>query len=141
MRTIGQRMVVIMVIAVLNAAWFFTTGCAALCAFAACPRQALPQQASEEQCHHQGQLPTLQRNDSGHHSPCPDHNYFLASVFLPAAPDVTAGLQNGNNGVGSGYIHSSMTARLVPLCDALTHSPPGLSAGRILLQKESLLRI
>ncbi len=141
MYSTGRRIAAITVIALLNTAWFFSLGCAALCAFAACPQQALPQQASEEQCHHKGQLPTPQRNDTDHHSPCPDHNYFMASVVLPATPDVTPGLQNGNKWVGLGYFHSSVTARLVLLRDALTHSPPGLSAGRILLQKESLLCI
>lgn len=140
-RSTGHRVVAITVIAVLNAAWFFTIGCAALCAFAACPQQAQHRQDSEEQCHHKGQLPTPQRNDSDHHSPCPDHNFFMASVVLPATPDVTPGLQKGSKWVGLGYFHRSMTARLVPLRDALTHSPPGLSSGRILLQKESLLRI
>ena len=140
-RSTGQRVVAITTIAVLNAAWFFAIGCAAVCAFASCPRQAPQRRASEEACDHKSELPQPQSDNSSHHSSCPDQNYFIAGVARQAAPDAISCLRSGSNRVGLVEFHSSLTPRRVPLRNALSHSPPGLSAGRALLQRESLLRI
>jgi hypothetical protein len=140
-RSTGQRVIAITTIAVLNAAWFFTIGCAALCAFSSCPRQAPQRRASEEQCDHKSELPQPQRDNSSHRSSCPDRNYFVAGVARQAAPDATSGLRTGSNPVGVVEFHSRLTPRRMPLPNTLSHSPPGLSAGRALLQRESLLRI
>ena len=127
------------VIAVLNAAWFFAVGCATLCAFGPCPQQRTP--VTEERCHHNGQMPAPQRDDSSPRSPCADHGYLAASVVPVAAPDTTPGLQNGALVTGLPYLLGGAATRFVPVRDMLSHSPPGLPAGRVLLQKESLLRI
>jgi hypothetical protein len=140
-RSTGHRVVAITTTAVLNAAWFFTIGCAALCAFSSCPRQAPQRRASEEQCDHKSELPQPQRDNSSHRSSCPNQNYFIASVSGQAAPDAMSCQRSGSSGVGVVDFYSSLTPPRVPLPNALSHSPPGLSAGRALLQRESLLRI
>ncbi len=133
-----RRIVAVTVVAVLNAAWFFTIGCAARCAFSPCPQQLQP--ATEERCHHNGQLPPSQKHNH-HDSKCPDHSYPIASLVLPAAPDSTPGLQSGSSWVGLAYLNAPAAPQLISLRDVLSHSPPGFSTGRALLQKQALLRI
>ena len=127
------------VIAVFNATWFFAGGCAALCAFGPCPQQDAP--VAEERCHHNGQMPAPQQDHSAPRSPCPDHGYLVASLVPVAAPDITPGLHNGTPIAGPPYLVGGTPTQLIPVRDTLSHSPPGLVTGRVLLQKESLLRI
>ncbi len=140
MRSTAQRVVAIVVMAVLNAAWFFTIGCAALCAFASCPQQRQPTAA--ESCHHKGQIPT--KPDGGDHpkSPCPERGYAAVGIVLPASRDVTPGLQGGGSQrppLDSWSWHP--VAQFVSPCDIFSHSPPGVLTGRAICRKESLLRI
>jgi hypothetical protein len=138
-RKLRQRFVAVAAVAVLNAAWFFAAGCAALCALGSCPRQHAP--VTEERCHHSRQVPAPQQDHSSPRSPCQDHGYLAATVVPMAAPDRTPGLQNGTPVSGLPYLLRGTAIRSVPIRDMLSHSPPGLVTGRLLLQKESLLRI
>lgn len=136
-RKLPRRTVAVAVVAVLNAAWFFTLGCAAFCAFGPCPQHRA--RFAEERCHHDGQMP--QQDHSAPRSPCPDHAYPMACLMPAAAPDVTSGLQHGARTIGVSPPMGGTVARFVLVRDTLSHSPPGLFSGRVLLQKESLLRI
>jgi hypothetical protein len=138
-RTFRQRAVAVAVIAVLNAAWFFSIGCAALCAFGPCPQKRAP--VADGQCHHSGQIPLPRQHHQSPQSPCPDHVYPVASLVPASAPDITPGLQSGTLLAGFIFLVGSTDTQFVPICDTPSHSPPGLSTGRVLLQKESLLRI
>ncbi len=133
-----HRVVTVAVIAVLNAAWFFTIGCAALCAFASCPQSR--QRAPEETCHHKGQSP-MQQDDGHQRSPCPNHSFPMASLVLRAAPDITPGLQNSNSWLGLVQLTTSPIPQFISVRDIPSHSPPGFSTGRSVCQKDSLLRI
>ena len=138
-RKVCQRFVAMAVVAVFNAAWFFAAGCGVLCAFGPCPQQHAP--VAEERCYHNGQMPAPQQDQSAPRSPCPDHGYLVASLVPVAAPDITPGLQNGTPVTGLPCLLGGTAIRSVPVRDMLSHSPPGLSTGRSLLQRESLLRI
>ena len=95
---------------------------------------------AEERCYHNGQMPAPQQDQSAPRSPCPDHGYLVASLVPVAAPDITPGLQNGTPVTGLPCLLGGTAIRSVPVRDMLSHSPPGLSTGRSLLQRETLLR-
>lgn len=134
-RRVHQRAVSVAIIALFNAAWFFAIGCEALCAFRACPQQS----AAEDRCEHQGR--PAHQSKHQHSSKCPTHDYFLASTVLRAGPDLTSGLESAMAVAAPASFISLTVGGPLASPAALSHSPPGFSTGRIICQKESLLRI
>ncbi len=137
MRSARQRVVVIAIIAVLNAGWFYAVGCAALCAFQACPQRLA--QAPEERCHHESSSPS-ERDYRDEHSTCPQHSFPTAIVVLPAGPNTTLDLQSGSVFATATDFLPMTSACLAPFVSIHSGSPPGWN-GRTICQIESLLRI
>jgi len=126
------------VLAVFNAGWFLTIGCAAMCAFSPCPQQH--QQAAENICHHKSQIPARQ-SENQNHSSCPNHGYPMANLVAHGAPVITSGLPGGAHWAAVTVFISSSVPQVVRFSDKLSHSPPGFSTGRTLCRNISLLRV
>jgi len=133
-----KRAAAIAIIAILNAALFFTIGCAALCVFASCPQTV--RRASGEGCHHKCNLPAKQ-GDGHQESSCPNHSFPMASLVLQAAPDITPILQNSHSSLSLVQLIFRVIPQSISDRNILSPSPPGISTGRIVCQRYSLLRI
>ena len=138
MRHASRRGVSLALIVGLNVAWLYAVVCTSLCAAGVCPNETT--QAMSWHCHHQ-QTPVPNQQSPGHEQNCHWHGHptggFLVAAGSQVAPDV-----------------QSLAGRVLPLAslipaadpplsplDTSSHSPPGFSTGRIICQKQSLLRI
>ena len=142
MAGLHKRTVAVAVIAVLNAAWFLSVGCAALCSLASCPQQQLPRDPYDEGCHHKQSLPDPQRGGDDQKPSCPGHPLLTATAAVQATSNFMPRPQAG----GSQWLAATPWGSLwvgqpVSLPAAPSHSPPGSLSSRTICQKESILRI
>ena len=137
MHTINRRLVAMLLVGVLNAAWFFAVGCASVCALGSCPQQLNTSQA--DRCHHGSDAPS-HRHDEHQEAQCPSQSLLLAGGLTPSGPDVVPGLQATASIVFSPSCVPNLV-RTGQLSATRSHSPPGDLSGRSICQKESLLRI
>ena len=121
----------------LNTAWLYAVMCASLCAAGVCPNEMMP--GMGEQCHHE-QAPGPNQQCPCHEPSCLWQGHPRV-FFVPAGNQVPVDFQSLTAGVFP-------TASMVPATyapdtspDTSSHSPPGVSTGRTICQKESLLRI
>ncbi len=139
-----RRGIAVVLVAVFNAACFYTLVCPALCAFRTCAPQ--PESSGTQPCHnHRQQAPRSQPSDrqhEGNRTPdCTAHGHVTGTFTLPAgfayARDLTSGMAwlALTNGAGAGTGGSFLRQIIV-----LT-SPPGFLTGRTVCSKKSLLRI
>ena len=122
----------------LNAAWLYAVACTSLCAAGVSPNEKT--QAMSGRCHHQ--------QTTAPNPQCPNHEQnCLFHGHPPGAFLVTAGGQPAPElpslaGLVVPFVFSIQAA--IPTLshlDTSSHSPPGFSTGRIICQKQSLLRI
>jgi hypothetical protein len=122
----------------LNAAWLFAVTCASLCAVGMCPFETTA--ATVEQCRHE-QAPAPNQQCPCHEHDCHWHGHPTGVFQVPAgnqAPHDSLSL--AGQVLPAASIISVASAPVAAL-ETPSHSPPGVSTGRIICQKHSLLRI
>lgn len=134
----SRRGISLTLIVGLNAAWLYAVMCTSLCAAGVCPNET--GRAVGGHCRHE-RAPTSRQQVPVHEQNCLLHGHATNVFLIPAGGQAAPNLLSL---AGEVLLFASLIPAVnpaVPLLDTSSHSPPGISTGRMICQKQSLLRI